>query len=71
MKQTCTICGKELDENEMVSLFVGRKKWFCWPCYKNGQYEAAKNEIRRTDALRRQMGQKRSLNYGRKRIENR
>ncbi len=55
IKHTCYICGEEFNENDMVSIFTGRLHWRCWKCYKKGQYEAGKNEIRRIVAISREM----------------
>ena len=48
MIRTCEICGEQHDEVWMMSYNSGRKEhWLCWTCWKQGQGEAASNEIRR------------------------
>ena len=48
MNQVCTICGAIHNETEMMSYSSGRKThWFCWACWKLGQYEVGQSEIRR------------------------
>lgn len=52
MKRKCDICGCEADEHWMESYNTGRTvMWFCWDCYKNSQYEAAKSDIHRRKRL--------------------
>jgi len=48
----CEVCGEEFSERDMMSFSSGRKRhWLCWGCYKLSQYEAGKNEARRTKAI--------------------
>lgn len=48
MIRQCDICGKECSEKLMERYFTGTKtEWWCWDCYKKGQYEMGKSEITR------------------------
>ena len=51
MKHECYICGEEHNEIDMMPVNYGRVRWLCWACWKNGQYQVAKNEIRRATAI--------------------
>lgn len=54
MKQKCSVCGREFNEQLMESFFTGRKtEWYCWDCWKKSQYEAVKSEIHRRTKLAR------------------
>lgn len=50
-KKICDNCGCEVepaDEHKMMPVSTGRKtEWWCWGCYKKGQYEVGKSEITR------------------------
>lgn len=52
MKRICDVCGCEADEHWMMRYNTGRTvKWFCWECWKQSQYEAAKSEMQRQKKL--------------------
>lgn len=55
MKCNCYNCGEEFEQTDMMPIFTGRSHWLCWKCYKKGQYEAGKNEIRRIVAIAHEM----------------
>ena len=52
MKQKCSVCGREFNEQLMESFFTGRKtEWYCWDCWKKSQYEANKSDLSRQKKL--------------------
>lgn len=46
MKEKCSNCGELFDTKDMIPFHTGRTHWYCWECYKLGQSEVTKVEIR-------------------------
>lgn len=48
MQIECSNCHREFEQKDMMYYNPGTKAvWVCWECWKQGQSEAASNEIRR------------------------
>lgn len=59
MLEKCCNCGEEYESETMISYFTGRStKYLCWGCYKIGQSEAKKVEVKTADKKKRELNKR-------------